>query len=40
VERVMNEKLELARRVLLNVVPRMPRDVHVKCEEVLKNACV
>ncbi len=40
VERVMSEKLELARKVLLSVIPRIPRDVHVRCEEALRNACV
>lgn len=40
VERVMGERLDLARKVLTNVIPRVPRDLHVKCGEVLKNACV
>ncbi|WP_069806824.1 S-methyl-5'-thioadenosine phosphorylase [Vulcanisaeta thermophila] len=40
VEKVMTEKLDLARKVLANAIPRIPRDVTKKCEETLKNACV
>jgi methylthioadenosine phosphorylase (EC 2.4.2.28) len=40
VERVMGEKLDLARRVLVDVIPRIPKNLHERCGEVLRNACV
>ncbi len=40
VERMMGERMELVKRVLIEVIPRIPHDVHLKCQEVLKNACV
>jgi len=40
VERVMGEKLDLARKVLVDVIPSIPKNLHERCGEVLRNACV
>ncbi len=40
VERMMIEKTSLAKHVLANVIPRIPSDIHLKCEETLRHACV
>jgi len=40
VERIMGEKLDLAKRVMTEVIPRIPKDIHVKCQEALKDACI
>ena len=40
VERTMSEKLDLAKKVLTEVIPKIPRNIHTKCEEELKSACI
>ncbi len=40
VEKMMLEKTSLAKHVLASVIPRVPRDIHLKCEGTLRHACV
>lgn len=40
VERMMAEKMELIRRVITEVVPKVPEGLDAKCAETLKTACI
>jgi 5'-methylthioadenosine phosphorylase len=40
VEKMMSEKMDIVRRVVAEVVPKIPSGVEAKCKAVLENACV
>jgi len=40
VERMMREKIDLARKVLIRAIPRVPKNIHLKCEEPLRTSCI
>jgi len=40
VEKMMSEKMDIVRRVVAEVVPKIPSGVETKCKAVLENACV
>lgn len=38
--KLLNEKMELVKKVIINVIPKIPKDLHLKCEKVLEGACI
>ncbi len=38
--KLLSEKMEIVKKVVVNVIPRVPGDLHKKCEKVLESACI